>query len=77
MYLWLSGPPLTEFRTGFIKAKTWIKFNQTDEHRGTPSGDFCWRCFIRGTPIEILKPKESDWLRKHSQVYLDANNFKW
>lgn len=77
MYLWLSGPPLTEFKNGFVQAKTWIKFNQNDEHRGTASGDFCWRGFIRASPFTILKPKNENNLRRHCQVYLDANTFKW
>lgn len=37
-----------------------------------------WRLFIRLTPIELLKP--NSWekvLRRHSQVYLDAERFKW
>jgi hypothetical protein len=77
MYLWVSGPPLTEFRTGIIKAKTWIKFNQTDEHRGVPSGDFGWRGFIRASPFSISQPKKENNLRRHCQVYLDAKEFKW
>lgn len=83
MYIWLSGPPLTEFRRGDkawkIKPKEWNRFTQCDEHRGSISDSFCWRGFIRATHKGILaqnKPGES-CLRRHSQVYLDASNFKW
>lgn len=79
MYLWLSGPPITEFRDGRkIEPNTWTKFTQEDEHRGTMSTEFQWRCFIRATHKDILKPKLfGETLRRHSQVYLDANSFKW
>jgi hypothetical protein len=83
MYLWISGAPLTEFRKGdktwFIKPKTWTKISQTDEHRGTASEDYQWRGFIRATHKDIAPPnkKGKSCLRRHSQVYLDATNFKW
>lgn len=86
MWLWLSGPPLTEFRQSVngeiiryqVPAQTWHKFNQWDEHRGTMSEAHQWRCFIRLSPFSILKPApEKMWLRRHSQVYLDAGRFKW
>jgi hypothetical protein len=80
MYLWISGEPLTEFRsTGKIKAKEWIKFTQKDEHRGTMSNDFQWRGFIRATHKDILPANDSgaDVTRRHSQVYLDSSNFSW
>lgn len=83
MYLWLSGAPLTEFRKDgesfFIKPKEWHRFTQKDEHRGSMSSDFQWRGFIRAThkDIYVQRPKNEDVLRRHSQVYLDANNFSW
>lgn len=77
MYAWISGPPLTQFKHGFLSPKTWHRFNQADEHRGTMSGDFTWRGFIRATHNLILKPKSGDWLRRHSQVYLDAETYQW
>ena len=80
MYLWISGEPLTEFRhTGKIKPKTWTRFTQKDEHRGTMSEDFQWRGFIRATHKDILpaNPSGVDVTRRHSQVYLDSNNFSW
>ena len=78
LYFWLSGSPLTEFKDKReIKPYTWTKFNQNDEHRGTISKEFCWRCFIRATHKDIQQPKEGDKLRRHSQVYLDAKNFMW
>lgn len=80
MYLWLSGEPLTEFKaSGKIKAGSWVRFTQKDEHRGTMSEDFQWRGFIRATHNEIMPANKSgaDVTRRHSQVYLDASNFSW
>lgn len=83
MWLYVSNPPLTEFRKGdkrwFIKEKTWTPFTQADEHRGTQSLQFCWRGFVRATPVEIMQANKGgkDPLRRHSQVYLDAANFSW
>lgn len=83
MYLWLSGAPLTEFRkkgeTWSISPQTWVKFNQTDEHRGTMSTEFTWRGFIRATHKGIAPANRvgNDPTRRHSQVYLDSNNFSW
>lgn len=77
MYLWLSGPPLTQFKHGYILAQKWHRFTQLDEHRGTPSGDFGWRCFIRATHSEIQPPKPDGHLRRHCQVYLDENTYQW
>lgn len=79
MFLWLSGPPFTEFRDGRkVEAQKWIEFTQLDEHRGTPATSFCWRVFIRLAPRSIYEPNKGDKvLRRHSQVYLDAQNFKW
>jgi hypothetical protein len=80
MYLWISGEPLTEFRTGSkIRAEEWRRFTQEDEHRGTISNHFTWRGFIRATHKDILpaNPSGTNVLRRHSQVYLDASNFSW
>lgn len=80
MYLWLSGHPLTEFRNGGVIAeKTWVRFTQEDEHRGTMSEKFTWRGFIRATHKDIAPMNRvGDNVRRfHSQVYLDANSFVW
>lgn len=80
MYLWLSGAPFTEFKFGspkFVEPQQWVKFYQNEEHRGTVSEAFQWRGFIRATHKDILKPKKGNVLRRHCQVYLDAENFKW
>ena len=77
MYCWISGPPLTQFKHGFLTPRTWQRFTQADEHRGNMASDFCWRCFIRATHIEIMPPKEGNWLRRHCQVYLDAKTYQW
>jgi hypothetical protein len=77
MYLWVSGPPLTQFRDGYLQAQSWQRFTQKDEHRGTAAADFCWRGFIRATHKEIQAPRTEGWLRRHCQVYLDAGEFTW
>jgi hypothetical protein len=77
MYIWISGPPLTQFKHGYLQPKVWHRFNQLDEHRGTAASDFGWRGFIRATHQQIQQPKQSDWLRRHSQVYLNAETFQW
>lgn len=81
MYLWVSNNPLTEFKDENgeiypITPKIWHRFTQKDIHRGTISHDFQWRGFIRATHKDILSPKEN-CLRRHSQVYLDAQSFRW
>lgn len=77
MYAWISGPPLTQFKHGFLTPGKWHRFTQADEHRGTMSGDFCWRGFIRATHLEILRPKEGPWIRRHCQVYCDSQSYQW
>lgn len=77
MYLWVSGGPLTQFKHGFVQAQHWHRFTQLDEHRGLPASDFTWRGFIRATHVQIQKPKASGWLRRHSQVYLNAETYQW
>ena len=83
MYMYVSNPPLTEFRkdgrTWLIPEKTWVRFTQEDEHRATMSNSFTWRGFIRATHKSIAPQnrKGGSPLRRHSQVYLDANNFSW
>lgn len=77
MYLWISGPPLTQFEDGYILPKTWHKFTQLDRHRGTAASDFCWRGFIRATHKDILPPKVNNNYRRHCQVYLNAGDYQW
>ena len=77
MYLWVSGAPLSQFRHGFLEAEHWHRFNQMDEHRGIPASDNCWRGFIRASHVELKKISETNNLRRHCQVYLDANSYQW
>ena len=89
MYLWVSGEPRTEFK---VKPKTiqtenfeWVEFTQNDYHRGVKSTTRTWRCFIRlvpkclvdGRPTGNKDTTHRGSLRRHSQVYLDANSFEW
>lgn len=79
LYLWLSGSPLTEFKDGRkIEPNKWIRFTQDDIHRGTMSTEHQWRLFIRAAHKNIT-PKNNIELGKvrHSQVYLDPDNFTW
>lgn len=77
MYLWVSGAPLTQFDHGYVLPERWHRFNQLDRHRGTPASEFCWRGFIRATHVDIQPPQESGHLRRHCQVYLDADAYQW
>jgi len=77
MWMWLSGPPLTQFRNGYVVANEWFRFTQLDEHRGQQAADFGWRGFIRGTHKSIMPPKNGDWQRRHCQVYLYEENYQW
>jgi len=84
MYMWISGTPLTEYKlpnghTYYKQPKVWHEFTQKDLHRGTISTKHQWRCFIRVIPKSFIHPstKNVGKLRRHTQVYLDASNFKW
>ena len=81
MYLWLSNGPLTEFVNGYVTPRQWLRFTQEDVHRGTAAGEFGWRLFIRATHQEIMPPKlwptYEGYLRRHTQVYLDAKDYQW
>lgn len=76
LYLWISGAPLTEFEGGFLEPGKWFKYTQDDLHRGCASSDFCWRGLIRATHSQLVAPREEDVLRRHTQVYLDASEYK-
>lgn len=77
MWLWVSGAPLTQFEDGYLAAGVWHRFTQMDKHRGSPAAEHGWRGFIRATHKDIQAPKERNWLRRHSQVYLDAETYEW
>jgi len=85
MYMWISGAPLTEYKdklTGKIftkSAQQWHSFTQEDLHRGTKSKEHTWRCFIRVIPKQFVHKTTTNigQIRRHSQVYLDAEKFHW
>lgn len=90
MYLWLSNAPLTKFKnpngTEYeVAPQEWHKFTQSDWHCGQPSEEFTWRLLIRAChrDLDISNKKVNNpfgnksVLRRHSQVYVDASNFKW
>tara|TARA_R110000772_G_scaffold54130_1_gene123580 strand:- start:81633 stop:82154 length:522 start_codon:yes stop_codon:yes gene_type:complete len=84
MYMWLSGTPLTEYKTtegvDYLKgAQEWHTFTQNDLHRGTLCTEHTWRCFIRVIPKKFVHPFALNvgQLRRHTQVYLDSKKFNW
>lgn len=83
MYMWISGAPLTEYRKEgkvFTKpAKQWHTFTQSDLHRGTASEEHTWRCFIRVIPKEFVHSTTCNvgTRRRHSQTYINPENFTW
>lgn len=77
MWMWVSGAPLTQFRTGYVLPQTWARFTQEDEHRGAPATEFCWRGFIRATHKDIMPARKDGWLRRHCQVYVGEKNYQW
>ena len=84
MYLWVSGPPYTEFKRSPTKIHTgnytWVEFDQTDLHRGVISEIHTWRCFIRLIPKWFIHSTTINvgTIRRHSQVYIeDPSKFRW
>ena len=75
LYLWVSGPPLTQFEGGYLTPRVWHRYTTQDKHRGLPASEFCWRGLIRATHVRLQKPNLANFLRRHSQVYLDAANY--
>ena len=78
MFMWVSGPPYTIFRDGPVGCQKWKEFSQFDEHTGAPAEEHGWRVFIRAVPTDLCSvAPSSQWLRRHSQVYLDAARYEW
>lgn len=89
MYLWVSGEPKTEFKNkpNIITCENthWVEFTQYDYHRGVVAKERTWRCFIRLVPKKFITNRPTSnkndshrgSLRRHTQVYLDANSYEW
>ena len=84
MYMWLSGAPLTLYRNKngeeYTKpAQQWHSFTQKDLHRGQMCEEHTWRGFIRIIPKKFVHQTTCNvgTLRRHTQVYLDSENFRW
>lgn len=75
LYLWLSGAPLTQFEGGYLEPGAWHRYSQNDRHRGTAAAEDCWRGLIRAAHKDLQAPGAGEHLRRHSQVYLDAENY--
>ena len=84
MWMWLSGPPLTLYRsaselTEFEKSEqAWHSFTRNDAHRGQKATEHCWRGFIRVIPEAFVHEHTINvgQIRRHSQVYL-SDKFRW
>ena len=84
MYMWVSGAPLTLYRnkdgSEYTKPpKVWNSFTRHDIHRGTASEIHTWRCFIRVIPAHFVHSTTINVgkLRRHTQIYLNAEKFNW
>ena len=84
MFMYVSGHPATEYRDkdGEVYTKPagqWNIFTRNDLHRGAASEIHTWRCFIRVIPKSFVHDTTINvgTLRRHSQVYLDSDNFTW
>ncbi len=64
-------------KTNVIEPQCWYKFDQLTPHRGMVSKKKQWRIFVRLTHKSVTPAREGNVLRRHSQVYLDSNNFSW
>lgn len=61
-----------------IEPQQWYAMDQVCPHRGVKSDSFQWRVFIRLTHKDIAPARQVvSNIRRHSQVYLDANSFSW
>lgn len=61
-----------------IKPQTWYSMTQRTPHRGTKAEADGWRIFVRLTHRTIAPDRPVlSYLRRHSQVYLDATTFSW
>lgn len=61
-----------------IKPQTWYSMTQRTPHRGAKAEADGWRIFVRLTHRSIAPDRPVlSYLRRHSQVYLDATTFSW
>lgn len=61
-----------------INGNCWYSMSQKTPHRGTMATENTWRIFARITHKSVTPVRPvTDYIRKHSQVYLDANFFSW
>ncbi|MCO5735954.1 hypothetical protein [Stenotrophomonas maltophilia] len=61
-----------------VVPQRWYSMNQRTPHRGTQAQRAGWRVFVRLTHRSIAPDRPVlSFLRRHSQVYLDATHFSW
>lgn len=74
------SPLINEYaiETTRIPSMTWVSLDQLTPHRGTASKSYTWRVFARLTHRSIAPVRSVDSvIRRHAQVYLDAEKFTW
>lgn len=61
-----------------ILPQNWYSMTQRTPHRGTKAEADGWRVFVRLTHRSIAPDRPVlSYMRRHSQVYLDATQFSW
>ena len=83
MFMWVSGHPAPMIKIAKdefqMEQRVWFAFNQSTMHRATKCEADTWRLFIRATPGNIHPASKTgaECLRRHSQVYLDSDDYSW
>lgn len=72
------GIQINNFDTYRIASQQWYSMTQLTPHRGAAADCNQWRVFVRLThkSIDSERPVMNK-VRRHAQVYLDAQNFTW
>lgn len=61
-----------------IRANAWYSMDQRTPHRGRAATEGGWRVFARLTHKSIAPSRPvASVIRRHAQVYLEANHFTW
>lgn len=71
---------INEYGIGTVKipSQTWISMNQLTAHRGTKAQRYGWRIFARLVHNSMVPQRPlNSFIRRHCQVYLDAETFTW
>lgn len=61
-----------------LDEQTWYSFSRKAPHRGNKAEYNTWRVFVRLTHKSITPCRPvTSYIRRHTQVYLNAENFTW